>query len=334
MPRTRLGVAGLVAFIGSAFIGFNSLVTSCASEHVNRDAAQLHAIEEQERFWTEAMQELSEVVKDKEKPESNYDARCRLLARRTAPFSGGQSLAAAPVDGDTAPPSQEVAELSVRVLNLQNEFAKQIKDPAVVGPRCSLEFEQRKQTEIAHTDALKEVAKEVAQAASADSGVPYQSIATRQDLITLSGPSKGIDVDVYWCESARDAQSTTNFKNALLLGQRLAGYATNGRKLSFGDQSDAVGQVRVRILPRSQLQPGSSYAPAIGRNVLRGESRINPFIRAIARDAREFGPADLANWTVAPPGSNPGHWYVAAAVCGASTPDPVALPLASTAESH
>jgi hypothetical protein len=104
----------------------------------------------------------------------------------------------------------------------------------------------------------------------------------------------------------------------VLLGQRLAGYADSGRKLTYGSQSDPVGQVRVRILSRALLTPGSEFARAIGRNVLRGRTNVQPFMRAIAANARESGIIGLERWLYARPGARERRWYVTAAICSAS----------------
>lgn len=325
MPRSGLGIIGLVTFVGSAFVGFNTLVTSCASENLTRNAAQLHAVEENERFWTEAMQELADIVKDKNQTASNYEARCKLLARRTAPFSSAAAALATGADGNQPP--AELAALSERVGKLQAEFATQIRDPAIVGPQCSSEFDRRKQVDQQKNDASNRVATELAKTDRTGDELPYDAIAARTDLITLSAPSaKGIDVDLYWCDSADDASATANFRAALLLGRRLAGYAESGSKLTFGQQSDPVGQVRVRILSRTLLTPGSDYARALGYNVLRGRTKMQPFMRAFAADARESGIRGLDRWTYAGPGANEPNWYVAAAICSASAA--AALPAA------
>ena len=57
---SRLGLFGMLALVGSALVGFNTLIVSCSADRVARDAAQLHRIEERERFWTDAMRDLSE----------------------------------------------------------------------------------------------------------------------------------------------------------------------------------------------------------------------------------------------------------------------------------
>jgi hypothetical protein len=187
MPKSRLGIVGLVTVLGSAFIGFNTLVTSCASGNLTRNAAHLHAVEENERFWTEAMQELSDIVKDKDQPALNYEARCKLLARCTAPFS---SAAATPAEeADCTRPPSELFARSERVGKLQAEFATQIRDPAIVGSQCSGEFDWRKQVDQQKKDVSTRVATELSKTALADADVPYAAIVARRDLITLAGLS-------------------------------------------------------------------------------------------------------------------------------------------------
>ena len=203
--RSRLGIVGTVALVGSAMIGFNSLVTSCAAENVTRNAARLHAIEEEERFWTAAMQELSDIVKDREPEAGNFERRCALLARRTAPFAATVEISNAEKPVQTASETDEIAVLAQRVQELQKEFVAMITNTEIVSEKCATAFAERKDSK---TTELAGAGRLIPGRSEPSENIPEEIVVPRPPMVALSPPSRwGIDTDVFWCEDENELRS-------------------------------------------------------------------------------------------------------------------------------
>lgn len=264
--KGRLGPMGGFALLLSAFVGFNTLVTSCAAERASRDAALLQKIGQREQFWTQAIHDLDDILKDKLAAGSGSDAwtaRCRLLAVRTAPFSIQQTRMQTFGASESAL-SDEILDMEARVGDLQAGFADQMRDTSLVGPTCALIFEAQLQRAADRQGLVTDFgpADEGPKLAADTPALP----AARRDLIELTGLSeKGVDTDIFWCErrpadpgnaqEVREADRTSdlNFAEALKFASLVAARAAGGPL-----KDDPIGRVRVRILPAS-LQETSAY---------------------------------------------------------------------------
>lgn len=272
--RSRAGILGMVALVGSALVGFNSLVSGCSSDRAARNAAQLHRIEQRERFWTDAMKNFSEVVKDRGDPAGgdeknpNWMIRCSLLALRTAPFVENARLTRMSADG-TEEMSADLFEYNSRVDKLQQAFVDQISNPAFVDPACNAAFATARLEAIRRQDdEIRKAAQNAGKGADVAPGyVPSppvaEAIATRQDLIALTPVSEnGWDIDLFWCERPADADSQRNFDEALDLAHKLATEQQKGNVL----QGNRLGRIRLRMLAAT-LAGEPQYSPYVGHRV-------------------------------------------------------------------
>lgn len=323
---TRKGMFGLVAVIGSALIGLNTLVTSCASETLTTNAAQLHAAEEDERFWTDAIKELSEISGERAKPDGNFQARCRFLAGRTAPFIAefisekADAKSAAGEQGKTVEAKDkslpETVELVKRVELLREEFRRYIVDEQVTSADCRLAFEQA--LERAQSDQAEKAARAKALAENhappAEShGSDQKPLPPRDPLIALSPISDtGWDVDVFWCENDKDEAATAkNFGRAYRFGTELAGYALSHRRLD----SNQIGRVRVRRLAEVLWNGATEFSSLAGGEFVRfgpAEKGETELADALTRMNPEYALQKQ------PASATRTRWYVSTYFCAAS----------------
>ena len=325
---SRFGVVGMVTLIGSAFIGFNTLVTSCASENVASNAARLHAIEEEERFWTDAMRDLADLTKDKDVPGSNYEVRCAFLASRTAPFIAEFTDRNAELERQDADPrigdgpddrniTDETRELERRVRMLRDEFVRSIGSDAVT-PDCNAAYEAA--LDRAQTDRAAKARAKVGLPDRQPDDVASQARAPlppREPLFALSGLSrKGWDIDVFWCEDAAEEATNANFASAYDFGTKLAEFANDGKQLEHAGKAYEIGRVRVRRLAATLWQNQSEYSGVNGTDVVRfGPAEDGEADLARALSGKTFGSMLVPQ--EAPGTSTP--WYLSAFFCSANT---------------
>ena len=324
--KSRFGVIGLVALIGSAFIGLNTLVTSCASEDAASNAAKLHAAEEDEQFWTGAIQELSDISRDKNKADGNFESRCALLASRTAPFIAEVNTMTAERKGQSQPADNEqpaggdgltaeTRELTKRVRMLRDEFVRLLSDEAITSLACKAEYEfaqARAETELATKQRVELAPLRETRSAQATTTPPQE----RDPLIVLSRLSaKGYDIDVFWCEDG-EAESQLNFEDAYRFASQLAAISKANERISGQSNQYEIGRIRVRRLAAELWQTKPEYSGVNSLNVL----RYGP---------QEQGERDLASTIVAQPYStgigleeslgSTSPWYLSAYFCKANT---------------
>ncbi len=324
---SRFGVIGLVTLIGSALIGFNTLVTSCASEDAASNAAMLHAAEEDERFWTSAIQDLADMTGEKGKEGENFEARCAFLASRTAPFVADFTLEKASVAMRTGRPDKvenagddgltpETRELTKRVRLLRDEFVRSIADENQTSSACKASYELaliRAQTEQA-TEEREQLAgpkpERSGQKAQAKPALPRDPLIELSDL-----SSKGWDVDVFWCEDTDDTATATNFTQAHDFAEKLAGFANNGQRLVGKNAQFEIGRVRLRRLAEVLWQRQPEYSGVNGLAVLRyGASDRGEKDLADAILAQQFG--SMLQLENAPGTRTP--WYISVYFCRAN----------------
>ncbi len=337
-PKSRLGSTGGVALIFSAFVAFNTMITSCASDRASRDAALLQQVGQREQFWTQAIEDLDDILKDKAGASENGDgwmARCRLLAVRTAPFSVEQDKYKADIDRKIGRrQSTEVIEMQNRVSDLQGAFAEQIRNQELVGPECAELFDTywaraadksvgKDAAGIGPAFAAKETPKKAEQEAGDLSASAPALPFPRRDLVELSGLSKtGWDIDLFWCERrpvgddrqtvlTADLDSDRNFAEALGLGQKLAARANANEPL--GGQK--IGRVRVRILPET-LQSNEKYDGLSGGLYLMSDSDAET---ALANRIWELDKRLTVQRKDALIGQPKTDWYVSGFFCLAGT---------------
>lgn len=264
--QSRAGFVGLFALVGSALVGFNSLVSGCSNDRAVRNAAQLHRIEQREQFWTEAMRDFDEVVKERSQAgtagHENWKDRCSLLALRTAPFVENAGAGRFAADGIETM-SAELFDYNARVDRLQQAFVDQIKKTALVGQACSVTFDNTRLVAISREDEKERGKAPAAQPGkSSEAPIRYQApppvaaaIVARQDVIALTPASEnGWDIDLFWCERSVGADSESNFKEALVLARQLADQQQQGNPL----RTNRLGRIRVRMLA-STLSDDAQY---------------------------------------------------------------------------
>lgn len=324
---SRFGVIGLVTLIGSALIGFNTLVTSCASEDVASNAAMLHAAEQDEHFWTSAIQDLADTTGEKGKQGGNFEARCAFLASRTAPFVADFTHEKAAVAKRTGPPDNvemaadaaltpETRELTKRVRLLRDEFVRSITNEILTSPACKASYELALAR--AQTEQATEEHEQLAGPKPERSDQPAQSkpALQRDALIELSDlSSKGWDVDVFWCENTDDTATATNFTQAHDFAENLAGFANKGQRLVRKSAQFEIGRVRLRRLAEILWLHQPEYSGVNRLAVLRyGSGDRGEMDLADAIHAQDFGATlRLEN---APGTRTP--WYVSVYFCRAN----------------
>lgn len=323
VAQSRLGLLGMATIIASALVGFNTFVVGCSNERAARDAAQLHQIEERERFWTEAMRDLGDLLRAKSEPAADpaaWEVRCALLGARTAPFIETKVRDSIHAEDGEIETTRELLALEKRALRLQEAFQDQIEDAQVVGQTCATRFLEELNEAIRKADVKekKELTAEKDGAATADPTT--QTIIPRQDLIELTGLSQtGWDIDVFWCERANDdLMSERNFADALKLGENLA-----KREREQGSLGKfRLGRIRVRMLA-ALLQGSEAYAShASSRHVVaeadrEGEAKlakliaevVQPQLDPVERDPRSTSPRT--------------PYYLSAFLCGSGTAPPL-----------
>ena len=343
---------GLVTLIGSALIGFNTLVTSCASEDVASNAAMLHAAEEDERFWTSAVRDLADMTGEKGKEGGNFEARCAFLASRTAPFVADFNRDKAnevertdrPAEAKTAPDdglTPETRELTKRVRLLRDEFVRSITNESLTSHSCNAAFElalNRAETQHSAEERAQLVGPKPERTGQAAQSAPP---LPRDPLIELSDlSSKGWDVDVFWCDNTEERATATrddtderataaNFYQANQFAAKLAKSANNGQPLAGHGGPFEIGRVRLRRLAEILWRGQSEYSGVNGLAVLlygasdRGEKDLADAILAQQFDAM-LKPEDA-------PGTRT-PWYVSVYFCRANIGTAVA-PDAAVAKS-
>jgi len=287
---SRLGFAGLLTVLVTAVAGFNSLVVGCAADRASRDAAQRHRVEERERFWTDAMEDLAGIVKARAiggAEMAGAQAHCRLLATRTAPFldpAPSDSIRSADGEVERTP---EMLELERRAYRLQQAFVDKIRDPELIDPGCSQTFDAARIAAVAQGDHGAAVVAEAAagatpagSAAFQPSGEIAEAILARQDLIDLT-PSRtaGWDVDLFWCERRDEAGTRANFDDALAMAEHLAARVQAGEGLG----GVALGRVRLRMLASSLQGQGGYRRLADGGYILLDRPAEREVARAFAQ---------------------------------------------------
>lgn len=327
-----MGFLGLAAVAATALVGFNTLVVSCSDSRKARDAAQLHQIEESERFWTEAMNDLSSVVEARSQQpapsagagQPGWESRCVLLAARTAPFVELNAPSEVTAEDGEVTMSSDLLPLRQRAFDLQKAFVEQIGNAALVGETCARQFSATRAVTIAENDRKRAFVRGKADEGRIPDRPLTDAIFAREDLIALTGPSKtGWDIDLFWCERIGDeVASATNFTEALKLGKAIAAQETNGVLVA----GDPWGQIRVRKLA-APLQPTRAFDAYVrDRTVVGDDPNENPVIDELVKAAppeiqsgvqRGQRPAT----TIAPRT----RWYVSAFFCKAGNP-PVPQP--------
>lgn len=321
-PPSRAGLLGMFAILGSALVGFNSMVTSCSSDKAAKDAAQLHRIEQRERFWTEAMKDFDGVVSAASAasaPKQFYVARCMLLALRTAPFVEAPRVSRISEDG-TEDMSADLFTYNSRVDKLQQAFIDQIGNKKIVDSECGAAFErarikEERRKDLTEREAIGAAVKvEPATVKGYDPPPPVAgAIAVRQDQISLTPISgKGWDIDVFWCERELEADSQTNFVEALTLAQKLAAEEKKGNTL----KGSLLGKIRVRKLP-SNLLATPEYKDYAGlRMVVIDDANEHSLIEGMIGLDQNLSRLDRGPQNTAPRT----QWYVSAFFCKAGGP--------------
>ncbi len=316
---SRAGLLGMFAVLGSALVGFNSMVTSCSSDKAAKEAAQLHRIEQRERFWTDAIKDFDGVVSTASAaPAAKQDrvVRCMLLALRTAPFVEVPRVSRISEDG-TEDLSADLFAYSSKVDKLQQAFIDQIGNEKIVDAECGAAFERARITEERRKDLTEReaigaaVKVEPATVKGYDPSPPVaEAIAVRQDQISLTPISgKGWDIDVFWCERELEADSQANFTEALTLAQKLAAEEQNGNTL----KGNLLGKIRVRKLPSNLLVTPEYRYYAGRRKVVSDDSNEHSLIEGMIGLDPNLSRLDRGPQNTAPRT----QWYVSAFLCKA-----------------
>jgi hypothetical protein len=327
---TRTGFLGMAAILATALVGFNTLVISCSTERASRDAAQLHQIEERERFWTDAMRELSDVLRARAEAgnsssTTSWELRCRLLAQRTAPFVEDKARESSEAADGEIELSPVLLALDNRVFALQKAFVDQISNSDLVGFPCATIYQSARHDNI---DARRDASTIIA-GAGAQATAVTEAITARQDLIELTPLSDtGWDIDVFWCERSNEPwASDQNFTNALDLGRRLL---REGRD-SGGLDGHTLGRIRIRMLA-SFLQVEQPYSDYASSRYLVWETSQDEE-KGLAEAIITRLDRGLEAHPVTPGPSIPvTEWYVSVFYCGAGTPPPPATYETSSAD--
>ena len=279
-----------IAILLAALVALNTLVVSCLSDRSTRDAAILQRIDGRERFWTDAMEDLSSLMADRGTIDPEiWESRCVLLAARTAPFVRPRDYyTRGRADDGELEMSPEVSDLGARVYDLQLAFYARMTAEETVGRACVEAFTAEKQRAdekrevIAQADGAPPAAGIVAET-RAEETPPFdvdipRSILDRQSSIELAtGDPKGFDIDVFWCDRlSTGAQSVeqalaareNNFKQAEQLATKLALLSRDGTSLmTAGSTPYTLGRIRLRMLASAD-QATAEYRPQSTRKVI------------------------------------------------------------------
>lgn len=322
VAQSRLGLLGMVTILASALVGFNTFVVGCSNERAARDAAQLHQIEERERFWTEAMRDLGDLLRAKSEPAADaaaWEVRCALLGARTAPFIEGKIRDDIRAEDGEIETTRALLALELRAFDLQEAFVDQISNEDVVGETCATRYAKERERAIRKDDKKqkKELTAEKDGMATADPTT--QAIIARQDLIELTGLSEtGWDIDVFWCERADDdAASERNFTDALKLGEDLAKLEREQGSLG----KFRLGRIRVRMLA-ALLQGSEAYVSHANARHVVAEAASDGEPDLAAQIASVAQPQLAAVMRTPDSTSPPTPYYLSAFMCGAGTAPP------------
>jgi hypothetical protein len=333
---SRIGMLGLATVFASALVGFNSFVVSCSTDRAGRDATQLHQIEERERFWTEAMRDLSDILRSRAelagKPgAAEWEKRCTVLALRTAPFVQLPRTTNLAPDGEIEM-SGNLLELNSRVYKLQTAFVSQIRSTDIVGASCSKQYQDERFRTV---EATEREERSLADDDPVAVEQVTQAIVTHQDLIELTPPGKtGWDIDIFWCQRSSPTAANANFDNAMKLAKSLADQARATGKLD----DLYLGRIRVRVLPQ-HLQGTDQYRSSASARTVWWEGNLPEEERvaralvdqermafALSGGATRLVTAMRPKNTTAPMTK----WYVSAFYCDVA--DPVAKASSSPAQ--
>lgn len=312
-----IGPLGMITIVATALVGFNTLVTSCAADRAARDAAQLHKIEQRERFWTEALRELSDILAAKEENPAGggWKSRCLLLASRTAPFVVGKEPEGTRDPDGEIRTTQELLQLDKRAYKLEDRFRDQLEDERVVTNECSTRFTVALIAENIRRKELRQAGKSDEEAAVIEPAQMVGSITAREEQIALTGQSPtGWDIDVFWCERSVDQASDRNFRRALWLGEQLAAR----ERLAGTNEDYQIGRIRVRMLSEALLRSPAYRFYASGRKVVSDADNEVGLVSAVRQLDPLLVDSPRPDNTTAP--ATP--YYISVFYCAAGSPPP------------
>ncbi len=332
MARTARTL-GIITAVLTGLVAFNTLVISCASDRDARERAALERLEGDERFWTEAMKDLSNLVAKKPSAgltDPNWDAQCGMLAERTVRLVADdlertsddeRSRSISEID-EEFPRAFEVRK---RVRALRDFFQARMQDPVLIGS-CAGNFAKKldraeEANRISKTSRISwpEIAAEIGYTMSPDT---LDAIEANRPSISLT-PSSATrwDVDVFWCARDDAVAQSANFTRAVAEGLALAKLAQAEDRIG----NDRLGQVRVRTLSQSaQAVRGPLVYFKSGNRFLydrrnRNEQRLVNDLIARLNSARieSAGGISATGPILAQDQGRPSPWYLSLFICGA-----------------
>jgi hypothetical protein len=324
MARTARTMSIITAVL-TALVAFNTLVYSCANDRDTREKAALERLSAEERFWTDAMKELSELVGKKAEGTDvtvTWENQCALLGDRTSKQVAAGNY---PTTDDIAIADEfeRVKAERSRVTLLRSAFQLRMLDKGMLSEKCASRF--------AGTTQIAEQASSNPPPQSADilaykkSDEVEAAIAKRLPSIVLTPISdNGWDIDVFWCERSDKTSGEANFNRALREGEALASLVQGSSRVA-GQQ---LGRIRVRKLSwAAQSLTGSVVYYNKGNRVLYDQNNVleeNMATEIATTRNGENTATNARGGALGPlektPQVRPSQWYLSLFICGSGSP--------------
>lgn len=273
------GLNGRIATIGAiitGIVGFNSALTSCSADTVNRYAGFRGAVQTEEGFWKDRYTEYVEIVGE-ENPKVRKDKLFALAALAQHDVPKFEEFRLGLFD------SGDARKVAIERLNGMRDTLNAALTSATTGDpdvaaavQQSVAFDDVQQAEVPARSggetSVEVQAATVATVAAVSVGTPDFT-----NQVLSAGTPSGWDIDVFWCAGGGNENETTNYSSAVDVAKQLAAQASTGRPLSVGVK---LGRVRLRPLP--DLRQGGSYPARGSGNTLRAESSTGEQLAASA----------------------------------------------------
>ena len=253
------GINGKLATLGAivtAIVGFNSTLTSCSNDTVNRYAAFRSAVTTEETFWKDRYSEYVQISAEQDKTLRKQKLfAIAALAQHPVPSFEEYSL------GFFSSGTERIE--AIKRLDAMRDTLKaalatdRTGDPEVAAAVQQAAAFERVQAETVQADTATAGSAEAPMSQGAVTKVVDASPNTLPQTLSLGKPT-GWDIDLFWCAGGGPDNERNNYAIALDRARKLRDLASRGARLTPGVW---LGRVRLRVLP--ELQQGGRY-PALG----------------------------------------------------------------------